>query len=184
MDVHFPSSRAGAAAAATALLLCTSLTAADGASSAQAVSRKGTVISGSWGAVASTSKGPDYGTGPLQLTFFAFDTRPQYFSVVNTGTIPLTAQTIRATTNSSSAVVEACSTTWNEIDGSCSSGGSIIKVITTDLGSTVLVSSLQDHGASIRLRAQPVGSNLLGSRVTINVEVTRTQARAATVSGG
>lgn len=183
MDVHLPNSRAGAAVAAAALLLCTSLTAADAASSAEAASPKVAVSSGSWSAVATTSRVPPYGTGPLQLSFPILDTKPQYFSLVNTGTVPLIAETLSATTNSS-AIIETCSTTWDEITGSCLSG-TVTTVISTatGAGSTVLTNPLPAPGSSIRLRAQLLDLNLLGSTVTINVEVTRAQARAATVSG-
>lgn len=184
VDVHSHSSRAGAAAVATALLLCTSLAAANAASSAKAESGAAVVISGSWGAVATTKTAAPYGSGPLQLNFRPLDTRPQYFSVANTGTLPLIAQTLRAATDSSSAAIEACSTTWDEITGSCLSGTITTVVSTaTGSGSAVFPAPLPDRGSLIRLRALLVGSNLLGTTVTIRVDVTRAQARAATISG-
>lgn len=133
-DVHSPSSRAGAAAVATALLLCTSVAAADATSGAQS-SAETTVTSGSWAAVATTSNTAPYGSGPLALTFDPLGTSRQYFNVVNTGTLPLLGTTLTATTTASSAAIEACSTTWSESDGNCPSGV-ITTVTTTGAGPT------------------------------------------------
>jgi hypothetical protein len=181
MDVHSPSSRAGAAAAVTALLLCTSLAAADAASSAQATSAATAVSSGSWGAVATTSTSPPYGSNPLALTFTLMGTGTQYFNLVNTGTLPLIGGTITATTTASSAVIEACSTTWSESNGRCPSGV-VTTVASTGAGPTPYSTPLPASGSSVRLRARITGLKL-SSTVTIGVEVSRTQARAVTTTG-
>lgn len=180
MDVH--SSRAGAAALATALLLCTSLAAADAASSARAASGSMAATSGRWGAVATTSTVAPYGSGPLALTFTLLGTTTQYFNVVNTGTLPLTDEIFRATTSGTSAAVEACSTTWNESTGSCPSGV-ITTVTTTGAGPTAFAAPLPATGSTIRLRARITGLLLGSTTITISVNVNRTQVRAASVTG-
>ena len=179
MDVHFSCSRAGGAAAATALLLCTSLAAADAASSAQAASAAAAVTSGSWGAVATTSATPPYGNSPLVLTMTTTtDTRS--FNVVNTGTLPLTGVILQATTNRGAAVIEACTTTWNEPLHLCSLG-SITVAATSGTGATTYAVPLPT-GSSVRLRARTT-SGQRNFTLTIGLNVTRTQARAATTSG-
>ena len=181
MDVHSPSSRAGAAAAVTALLLCTSLAAADAASSAQTTSTTAAVTSGSWGAIATTATAAPYSNIPLALTFTLVGSGTQYFNVVNTGTLPLIGETFTATTTASNAVIEACSTTWNEANNRCSSGD-ITAVTTTGAGPTLFVAPLPTAGSSIRLRARITGVKL-ASTVTIGVKVSRAQVRAATTTG-
>ena len=178
MDVHSPSSRAGAAAVATALLLCTSLAAADAASSARATSATTAVTSGSWGAVATTDTAA---SGPLALTFTLMGSGTQYFNVVSTGTLPLSGGNYTATTTASNAVIEACSTTWNESNNRCTSGV-ITTVTTTGAGPTPFAAPLPAAGSSIRLRARITGVRL-ASTVTVSVEVSRTQARYASVTG-
>ena len=179
MDVHSPSSRAGAAAAVTALLLCTSLAAADAASSAQTTSTTAAVTSGSWGAIATTATAAPYGTGPLTLTFSGLLSAPQYFNLVNTGTLPLTAVTVEATTTRGGAVIEACSTTWNELLGTCSSVLPVT-VATSGAGPTAYT-VLLPAGSSIRLRASVTNSRNFA--MTIGVKVSRAQVRAATTTG-
>lgn len=182
MDVHSISSRAGAAAVATALLLCTSLPASDAASSAQAASETTAVTSGSWAAVATTRTTAPYGTGPLALTFTLLGTGTKYFTVVNTGTLPLSGGTFTATTTASSAAIEACSTTWSESNGTCPSGV-ITTVTSTGAGAKPFSAPLPASGSSIRLRAR-ITSLQVDSIVTVSVQITRAQARAATISGG
>ena len=179
MDVHPRSSRAGAAAVATALLLCTSLAAADAASSAQAkTTTTAAVTSGSWAAVATTATAPPYSTGPLALTFSSLLAEPQYFNLVNTGTLPLAAVTFEATTTRGSAVIEACNSTWNELLGTCPTGA--ITVATSGTGPTPYTVPLS-VGSSVRLRASV--SNGRNLTMTIGVNVARAQARAAAITG-
>jgi hypothetical protein len=182
VDVHNLSSRAGAAVVVSSLLLCTSLATADAASSAQVASAPTTVTSGTWGAVATTNTTAPFGTGPLALTFTLGGPSRQYFNAVNAGTLPLIAESFKITTTAGSAIIEACSTTWTESNGRCPSGV-ITTVTTSGAGYTSFSAPLPAAGSSIRLRARVTGLQLLDSTVTINVEVTRAQARAAATTG-
>ena len=180
MDAHH--SRAGAAAALTALLLGTSLAAADAAGSARTASTTTLVTSGSWGAVATTKTSAPYGTGPLVLGFTLLGTSTRYFNVVNTGALPLNAAMITATTRGNTAVIEACSTTWNETFGTCPSG-TITTVTTTSTSPATLTASLPAYGSTIRLRARITDLLTVNSTVSVSVDVSRAQARAATRTG-
>jgi hypothetical protein len=163
---------------ATALLLCTSLAAADAASSAQAASAAA-VSSSNWGAVATVSTAPPYGTDPLTVTFSGLLSAPQYFNLVNTGTLPLTAVTIEATTTRGAAAIQACATAWNETLDICPSGA--VTVATSGAGPTPYNAPMPTVGSSIRLRASVTsGRNFT---MTIGVNVTRAQVRAASVTG-
>lgn len=182
MSVHSPSIRAGAAVAVTALLLCTSLTTADAATSAQTGSAPRAVSSGSWGAVATTRGAVPYSTDPLALTFTALGADRQYFNVVNTGTLPLIGETFTATATTGSAAIEACSTAWNESTGSCPSG-IITTVTTTGVGPTSFAAPLPTAGSAIRLRARRTSVLQLNLTVTVGVSVDRTQVRMASTTG-
>jgi hypothetical protein len=151
--------------------------AADAASSAQAASTAAAVTSGSWAAVATTATAPPYGTGPLALTFSSLLAEPQYFNLVNTGTLPLAAVTFEAITTRGSAVIEACSSTWNELLGTCPTGAII--VATSGSGPTPYTVPLS-AGSSVRLRASVTSSR--NFTMTIGVNVTRAQARAAAIT--
>jgi hypothetical protein len=179
VDVHSSSSRAGAAAAVTALLLCTSLAAADAANSAQAVSTRMPAASGNWGALATTRTTAPYGTGSLKLTFSGPLPPSQYFTVVNTGTLALAGQIYKATTSGNSVEIQMCSTTWNESNDSCS----VTPTTVPSNGSSAFTAALPATGSKIRLRARIIGVQLSSSTVTISVNVTRTQVRAATITG-
>jgi hypothetical protein len=167
--------------AVTALLLCTSLTTANAAGTAQTTSAPAAVSSGSWGAVATTRGSAPYGTAPLALTFTVLGADRQYFNVVNTGTLPLIGQTFTATTTAGSAAIEACSTAWNESTGSCPSG-IITTVTTTGVGPKSFAAPLPTAGSAIRLRANKT-SGLLSFTVTVGVSVARTQVRMASTTG-
>lgn len=163
---------------ATTLLLCTSLAAADAASSAKVASTTA-VTSGHWGAVATTGTATNV-SGPLELTFPGTTPEPQYFNVVNTGALSLTSQIYKATTTGNSVEIQMCSTTWNEPNGSCSGNLTTVPIN----GSTIFTAPLPATGSKIRLRARIIGLQLLGSStVTISVSVTRAQVRAASVTG-
>lgn len=181
VDVHDArSSRAGAAAAATALLLCTSLAAADAANSAHAVTTRMSVASGSWAALATTKTTAPYGNGPLKLTFSGLLPPSQYFTVVNTGTQPLVGQIYKASTSGNSVEIQTCSTAWNESNDSCS----VLPTTVPSNGSSAFTAALPATGSKIRLRARIIGAQLSSSTVTISVNVTRAQVRAATITGG
>ena len=191
MDVHSRSSRAGAAAAVTALLLCTSLGAADAASSARATATRA-VTSGGWGAVATTSSTAPFATGTLSLPLLNTAGNngnpvysPRFFTIGNTGTLSITGAVYTATASPAGATfkVEACSVTWNEAAGTCA--GTLSTVL--DTPATKLVSSIVPTapGSGIRLRASVSGSIPKNTTptLTFDVEVARNQTRTATVTG-
>jgi hypothetical protein len=99
---------------------------------------------------------------------------------VNTGTLPLTAETYAATTNRGSAVIKACATTWNELRGTRPSNA--IPVANSGAGPAAYAGPLPAAGSSIRLRARAT-SGLSNFTMMLSVSITRTQARAAAVSG-
>ncbi|WP_354351123.1 hypothetical protein [Pseudarthrobacter sp. PvP090] len=189
--------RAGAVVAAAALLVCTS-TPAEAATTAKASSVSQAVSSGTWGAVATLSPAP-YGPGPLTLTFANNGNpaqpsfTPQYFTVGNTGTLPLTRAGYTGTADAPSTVqfiIESCSTGWVEEQDVCQ-GGTPSTVLEAGFGSpadpvtSATVPAVP--GTSIRLRARiettgnvPKKST---STLTIDVTVTRAQVRAATRTG-
>lgn len=199
MNVHRYSSRAAAAIAAAVLLVCTS-TPADAAATANTTSASQTASSGTWGAVATLNTAAPYGSGSLTLSFAnnggvgnpAFT--PQYFTVGNTGTLPLTAASYGGSTSAQPNVqfiVESCTTAWNEGTGSCT-GGTIATVLTTPTGTSTIPSTLgpapASSGAGIRLRASAAFNGSVpktpASTLTISITVDRTQVRAATTTSG
>ena len=193
MSVHSPSSRAGAAVSVTALLLCTSLGAADAASSAQAASASTIASSASWGAVATTSTAAPYSPGPLVLTFPTGATGhgnglrepAQFFTVGNSGTLTLSAATYTVTsvaTNSAPVAfsVDYCSTGWNESANTCSVP---FAVVTSTSAPTLSAVAPSAPGTGLRLRARLTGTSSRSTAVTINLEVARAQVRAATTTG-
>lgn len=197
MNVHHYSSRAAAAIAAAVLLVCTS-TPAEAASTANTASASQTVGSGTWGAVATLRSAAPYGTGTLTLSFTNQGSsdnpsfKPQYFTVVNTGTLPMTKASYSGTTSAPSSVqflVDSCSGTWNEATGACQ-GGTPARVLAPQSGSfpysvtsTTVPASAK---TSIRLRATVVVNDNISTTptLTVNVAVDRTQIRAATTTGG
>lgn len=198
MNVHLYPGRAVAAIAAAVLLVCTS-TPAEAATAAEASSVSRTVGSGTWGAAATLNTTAPYGTGPLTLTFTNIGSpgqpsfTPQYFTVGNTGTLPLTQASYTGTPDAPSAVkfiVESCSTTWNESTGVCQNG-TTTQILAAQGGSpAVPVTSTTvpaNAGGSIRLRARVTTSGQIPNHstttLTIDVTVNRTQVRSATTTG-
>jgi hypothetical protein len=185
------SSRTAATLAATALLVCASLTPAEAASTAQASSAGVAASSGAWGAVATTNTAAPYGTGALVLSFPNAGTNgqpsypPQFFTVGNTGTINLTAATYTATGTPATAsfTIESCSGAWNETANTCP--GTITTVITTAMSPQTSTAVPAGAGQSIRLRAKVTGTiaKFTVPSLTLGVSVTRAQARAATTTG-
>ncbi len=143
-----------------------------------------------------------FGTGQLKLTFrntgsttqpsFA----PKYFTVGNTGTLPITQASYAGTAVAPSTVqfiVESCSGTWNETTGACQGApGTTTASLTTPWGSstTSIVSTAVPTGAgtTIRLRARVnvngTVPNTPTPTLTIGVTVNRTQVRSPTTTGG
>ncbi len=189
MSVHSLSSRAGAAAAATALLLCTSLATADAAGSAQARSVPATVTSASWGAVAATAATAPYALAPLVINFPNAGTggqgnpknQSELFAVVNVGNLSLTAAEYTVTaSNSAPFSVEACSGAWVQRDHTCSGQLTVLTTVSTPTISSIVPAA---PGAAISLRARLTGQAPNHTTVTINIKVTRAQVRPGTISG-
>ena len=190
MNVHPTSSRAGVAAAVTALLLCTSLAAAAAASSAQATSTTAAATSGSWGAVATTSTAAPYGTGPVVLNFPNGGTTgqgnglkepAQFFTVGNSGTLSLASAsyTVQVSDPTVTFSVDACSTGWDEANNSCSTSFTVLINKTASVTSSTVATV---PGTGIRLRARLTSRAPNNTKVTVNVDVTRDQVRAATTT--
>ncbi|WAH95868.1 hypothetical protein [Arthrobacter sp. MMS18-M83] len=199
MNVHRYSSRTAAAIAAAVLLVCTS-TPADAATTANATSASQTASSGTWGAVASLSTTAPYGSGPLTLTFTNNGKPatpsfvPQYFTVGNTGTLPITAASYGGSTSAPSSVqffIESCSGTWDEPTGACL-GGTATTILTTPFGTSTIPDTPgpapATSGAGLRLRASVASTgNVSKSAIltlTLSISVDRTQVRSATTTGG
>lgn len=189
MSVHSLSGRAGAAAAATALLLCTSLATADAAGSAQARSVPAAVTSASWGAIAAIRETAPYALAPLVISFPHGGTAEQgnvksqseLFAVVNVGNLSLTAAEYTVTaSNAAPFSVEACSGAWVQRDHSCSGQLTVLTTASTATMSSIVPSA---PGAAISLRARLTGQAPNHTTVTINVRVTRAQVRQGTMSG-
>jgi hypothetical protein len=198
VNVHSYPSRAATAVAAAVLLVCTS-TPAD-ATTGGAASASQTASSGTWGAVATLSTAAPYGSGPLTLTFTNLGSAgnpsfpPQYFTVGNTGTLPLRAASYGGSTQAQSTVqflIESCSATWNETTGACP-GGTVTTVLTTPAGTSTIPATPGPAptaaGTGIRLRAKVSLSGNLPNNTTptlnISITVDRTQVRTATTTGG
>ena len=198
MNVHHYPGRAAAAIAAAVLLACTS-TPAQAATFANAAASQ-TVSSGSWGAVASLSTAAPYGSGPLTLSFTnngipahpSFT--PKYFTIGNTGTIPIMQATYVGTTTAPSTVrfiIESCTSTWNETTGACP-GGTVATILTTPTGTSTIPATSgpgpANSGTAIRLRARITFSGNVpktpAPTLTIGITVDRTQVRTATTTSG
>jgi hypothetical protein len=146
--------------------------------------RTQTVGSASWGAAGSTTSGsPTLGT-PFVLSWNLITLLPtsQYFKVVNTGSLDLTAESY-TTVNSGGPTVglTACvGATWNAVTGSC--GGSQVSLGQSGGGATTASTAIAS-GASLSVRAQTTGILSLGTFTTsVTVATVRSQVRAATTT--
>lgn len=199
MNVRSYPSRTAAAIAAAVLLVCTS-TPADAATTANAASASQTASSGTWGAVATLSTTAPYGSGALVLAFSNNGNPahpsfiPQYFTVGNTGILPITAASYGGSTSAPTTVqffIESCSGTWNETTDLCL-GGTAATILTTPAGTSTIPATPgpapATSGTGIRLRARVSFSgsvpNGTTSTLTISITVDRTQVRTATITGG
>lgn len=199
MNVRSYPCRAAAAIAAAALLVCTSKP-AEAATVANAASASQAVGSGTWGAVASQSTAAPYGSGPLTLTFTNTGSsgnpsfKSQYFTVGNTGTLPITAANYTGATAAQSSVrfiIESCSGIWNETNDTCSGGTAT--VLTTAFGTSTITpvagpAPATSATAGIRLRARvntngSVPNNNPTQTLSLSITVDRTQVRTATTTG-
>ena len=144
-----------------------------------------TVTSGTWKALPTTLGSPPYLTQSLVLTFLlGASPPPQYFWVVNTGSLTLSGATytvgITGTPGASASIAACVGGTWNESTGACS--GTITTLVTTATGSAASAVVPAAAGSSIRLRASVTSALTIADVVTVGVSVSRSQVRAATSS--
>lgn len=151
---------------------------------AQRTSASQSVGSASWGAAGSTTSGsPTIGT-PFVLSWNLIQLLPtsQYFKVVNTGSLDLSAESY-TTVNSGGPTVAltACvGATWNTVLGTCA--GSQVSLGQSG-GGTTTASTAIASAASLSVRAQTTGVLSLGTFTTsVTVTTVRNQARAATTT--
>jgi hypothetical protein len=142
-----------------------------------------TVTSGTWKALPTTLGSPPYLTQSLILTFLlGASPPPQYFWVVNTGSLTLTGATytlsISGTPGASASIAACVGGTWNESTGTCS--GSITTLVSTAAGSAGSTVVPVAAGSSVRLRASVTSALTVADIVTVGVSVSRSQVRAAT----
>ena len=143
-----------------------------------------TVGSASWGAAGSTTAGsPTTGT-PFVLSWNLITLFPtsQYFKVVNTGSLNLTAETYTSVSSGGPRVaLTACvGATWNAGAGTC--GGSQVSLGDTSSGATTASTAIAS-GASLSVRAQTTGLLSLGTFTTsVTVTTVRSQVRAGTTT--
>lgn len=132
------------------------------------------VTSGTWQAVAARSPDAPYPTAPLRLDVGWDNRGPQYFWVVNTGTLPLRSVTYSVVAEDD-VRLEACSGRWNTHNDSCAG-----RVTTMPLTASA-VGPLSPGGAvQVRLTAPWRRT----TTVAVSVRVSRSDVRAAQVSSG
>jgi hypothetical protein len=141
--------------------------------------------------VAGTSTSAPFGTGQLVLSFTNTGTNGQpvfaakFFTVANTGSLNITAASYTATATPSTFAfkIEACATGWNEVADTC--GGGRTTVLDTPASSLPSSAVPLAAGSSIRMRASVTAfpKNPPNPTQTVGVAVSRSQARAATVTG-
>jgi hypothetical protein len=143
--------------------------------------------SAKWAALSTQAASAPYVPAALALTFAVALTTPppQYFWVVNTGTVSLTRASYTVTETGApglSATVEACvGGTWNESTNACS--GTVTTVATSGAGATSSTAVPTASSARIRLRAVLSGAPTISAAVvTTSIAVARTDVRAATTT--
>jgi hypothetical protein len=157
----------------------------------QALARRSSAVtttSGVWAALPTQAASAPYVPAALALTFAvsALTPRPQYFWVVNTGTVSLTRASYTVTETGApglSATVQACvGGTWNETTDACS-GGVITAVAASGAGATSSTAVPASPSAQLRLRAVLSGAPAVSvAVVTTSIAVARTDARSASTT--
>ena len=163
----------------------TSATAAE-----QALARHSAAVvttSATWAALPTQASTAPYVPAALSLTFAVAVTTPppQYFWVVNTGTVSLSTASYTVTETGAvglTATVEACvGGSWNETNDTCS--GTITTVATSSGGATSSSAVPAAPSAQVRLRARVSGPpTVTAAVVTTSVAVARSNVRAATTT--
>ncbi|GAA4026457.1 hypothetical protein GCM10023063_04120 [Arthrobacter methylotrophus] len=199
--MHHYTSRAAAAIAAAVLLACTSTPAQGATIATTSTGSQQAVGSGKWGAVVTPDSAATYAPSPvpLKLTFRNYghpsspSFTPQFFTVGNTGNLPITAASYVTSTVAQASVrfiVESCSIGWDEPSGTCP-GGTVEQVLATKFGpdsETTPGPAPATPGTGLRLRARVetngnVTPNNYDPALTISTNVDRTQVRTATNNG-
>jgi hypothetical protein len=147
--------------------------------------RTQTVGSASWGAAGSTNGGsPTIGTPfTLHWSVNLLGVNPQFFKVVNTGSLDLNAETYSTTISAGPKIVlTACvGADWSTLLGllgSCS--GTQVSLGDSSSGATAASVPIP-AGSYVSVKAAATGVLNIGNyTTTINVSVSRSQARAAT----
>jgi hypothetical protein len=146
-----------------------------------------TTTSAVWSALPTQAAAGPYTPSALALTFAAalVTPPPQYFWVVNTGSVSLTGATYTVTEAGSAGVtatIQACvGGTWNETTDACS--GVVTAVATSGAGATASSVVPATPSAQTRLRAVLSGPpTVTAAVVTTSIAVARTNARSATTT--
>jgi hypothetical protein len=144
-----------------------------------------TTTSAKWAALPTQAGAGPYVQTALILTFASaiVTPPPQYFWVVNTGTISLSSATYTVTETGAvgvTATVQACvGGSWNETTGACS--GTITTVAASGAGATASAVVPSAPAAQTRLRAILSGApTITAAVVTTSISVARADARAGT----
>ena len=135
------------------------------------------VDSGQWGAVPSTTS----------LTFGALGVSQMYFTVTNTGTLPLTGATYTVSGSNfkvgmTLSLLACVGGTWNMTSGACVGGTVQTIVSTTGAAASAAVTSPAAVGAGTTLQASLSKNPARTTAGSVTVTVDRSQVRAATVT--
>ena len=175
----------GRVAVVTATLLTLGVTGVGAASAIGNGKARNTVpvaaSTGSWGALPTTAGSPPYTPGALTLTYLRNANKapaPQYFWLVSTGTLPLTAVTTTLT-SVVSGKAELCSTGWVEATGTCA--GTVTTLDTTSSGGTSSALSLA-AGGRVRVKASLTVGLSGTTTLTVSLSVPRTGTRTRTTT--
>lgn len=147
-----------------------------------------TTTSGSWGAGAAAIGGTPNSAGYVINWNLSGSVAYNYFQILNTGTLDLSAETYAAVnskpTNGNAPptiAIDACiGANWNSVTGTCA--GTVTRITATNQSSTAASISIPANTA-LSVRALPITLPNFPQPyyTTITVSVTRAQARAAAV---
>jgi hypothetical protein len=186
---------AGSVATATGLALAVLGTASPASAALTATGRvtaAQSVGSGTWGVVPTTAATAPSSPSALTLTFAQPSNKnnaavPQYFNVINNGTLALVSATYSLSQSDATPYsVRDCSGTWTTGTGACS--GTITVLVSTTSGGTSGSASGVLYvpaaaGSSRQLQLFPTGPSVNASGTcTITVAVPRSGVRTATTT--
>lgn len=145
--------------------------------------------SASWAAAGAPVDGPATTGSPYVVSWTGGALGPQYLQIRNIGSVALTGQTYTATNSKTSngqvppvVALDACvGATWNTLLGTCT--GTIVRLTTSDVASSTTTTAIAAGGAlSVQIRPVTLANFPQSYNTSISVSVTRTQARAATIT--